>query len=368
MAANPAPPCSEGSPAALHLRARLLPEDRSTDLWIVDGTISHSPVANARTVATDGWMMPALVDSHVHLGVPEVGGPLSLETVERELEQLARSGVGAVRVMGGPTPIPADLVHRPSSPLIQQAGTPLAAPGRFFPGWGNEVTDEQLAEVCAEPSSAEWVKIILDWFDDSDGYDVSYSEESLGRAVAAAHAEGRRVAVHTQSAAGGAAAIRAGVDSVEHGMHLSSEFLDTLAHCGGILVPTGAVFEQLAPSMQGDGMPQNLRRWFRDGLAAHPALVREAVRAGVTVLAGTDLPVGHLVDEITWLAAAGLPAEAAIGAASWTAREALGLPRLREGDRADLIWLARDPRLDVGSLRRPELVILGGAVIDGASG
>lgn len=350
--------------AVLHLRARLLPDGHPTDLWIVNGKITRRPVAGARSIATDGWMMPALVDSHLHLGVPEVGGPLSLETVDRELRQLAGSGVGAVRVLGSPTPIPAEFMARPRLPLIQHAGVPLAAPDRFIPGWGRQVTNEQLESACSESSSAGWVKIILDWFDEDGGYDVSFSERSLGKAVAAAHAAGRRVAVHTQSAAGGAAAIRAGADSLEHAMHLPWQLVDELARSGSILVPTGAVFQQLAPSMQGDGIPPNLQRWFRDGLATHPTLVRRAAAAGVTILAGTDLPAGHLVDEIEWLAAAGLSAETALGAASWTARETLGLPRLREGDRADLIWMVTDPRLDLAGLRSPDLVILDGAIIE----
>src|SRR5699024_156344 len=138
--------------------------------------------------------------------------------------------------------------------------------------------------------------------------------------------------------------------------------VDDLARRGGVLVPTGTVFTQLAPSMLDEAVPPDLQRWFHEGLDAHAGLVRRAAEAGVTILAGTDLPVGHLVDEIEWLVTAGLTPERAIGAASWTARDALGFPGLRDGERADLIWTQEDPREDVATLREPGLVVLDGSV------
>lgn len=362
--ADRVPTAPEETSAALHLRARLLPDGHEQDLWIVDGEITRRPIAAARTVADGGWMMPALVDSHLHLGVPEVGGPLSLDALEADLAHLAASGIGAVRVLGSPSPLPSESLDQHARPLVHHAGVPVAAPGRFIPGWGRLVDDDELPGACAEQTAGNWVKVIGDWFDEGGGYSASYSETSLRSAVAAVHEGGRRLALHTQSAEAGAAAVRAGVDTIEHGMHLPVEQVDELARRGGVLVPTGAVFAQLAPSMQDDAVPPELQRWYREGFEAHAELVRRADDAGVTILAGTDLPVGHLVDEIEWLIAAGLAPERAIGAASWTAREVLGFPGLRDGERADLIWTDSDPREHVSVLREPGLVVLDGSVID----
>ncbi len=146
-------------------------------------------------------------------------------------------------------------------------------------------------------------------------------------------------------------------------MHLPVEVLAELAARRGVLVPTGTVFEQMAGSMAGDEVPRELRSWYHDGVASHPGMVHQAWEAGVTILAGTDLPVGSLIDEVEWLIAAGLPVDQALGAASWTAREEFDLPRLRHGDRADLIWTEHDPRRDVGVLRQPDMVILAGSVV-----
>jgi imidazolonepropionase-like amidohydrolase len=69
---------------------------------------------------------------------------------------------------------------------------------------------------------------------------------------------------------------------------------------------------------------------------------------------------GRLVDEVAALHAAGLSAEDAIGAASWTARSWLGRSGLEPGARADLVVYAADPRRDLNVLRSPEVIVLRG--------
>ncbi|WP_147919222.1 amidohydrolase family protein [Ruania zhangjianzhongii] len=352
-----------GPEESVHLRARVLPDGEETELWISGGVISRSPVPGARTIVTGGWVLPALVDAHLHVGVAEIGGPLDLDVLAGELALLARSGIGAARILGSPSTLPDDVLSPDGGPLLQHAGVPLAAPDRFIPGWGELVSGDGLTDACAERRGSGWLKIIADWFDDTGSYSAAFDGETLSRAIAAAHESGHRVAVHTQSADGGRSAVLAGADSIEHGMHLPMEVLPDLAARRGVLVPTGTVFEQLAESMASDEVPPELRRWYSDGVASHPELVRRAWESGVTVLAGTDLPVGALIDEVEWLIAAGLPVGEAIGAASWTAREVLDLPRLRDGDRADLIWTEDDPRTDPGRLRAPDLVILSGSAV-----
>jgi imidazolonepropionase-like amidohydrolase len=105
-------------------------------------------------------------------------------------------------------------------------------------------------------------------------------------------------------------------------------------------------------------------------LALHRASrrnVRDAYDAGVPILAGTDagssLPHGQVVREIRALHEAGLPAEAALAAGSWSAREFLGLPGLVEGASADLVVYAADPRADLGTLAAPVRMVLRGRVI-----
>lgn len=62
-------------------------------------------------------------------------------------------------------------------------------------------------------------------------------------------------------------------------------------------------------------------------------------------------------------AGAGLPVEEAIGAASWTARDWLGLPGLIDGAPADLVAYGQDPTAEPGVLGQPKRVILRGRIV-----
>ncbi len=353
----------EESGNALHLKGRFLPDGEERQVWILDGKISWTPVAGARTIASGGWILPALVDAHLHLGIAEIGGPLDTDTLEADLRELARTGISAVRVLGSPQPLPTEVLARAGGPIVQTAGVPVAAHNRFIPGWGRLTPGSELGRTCVEEARFGWSKIIADWFDETGGYGPSFTREEITAAVAAVHEAGARVAVHTQSAEGGRFAVEAGADSIEHGMHLPPAVLPEFAARGGILVPTGAVFLQQAPMMADPGVPAQIRQWYAAGVEAHPNLVRSAMDHGITVLAGTDQPVGALVDEILFLHHAGMSSHDAIGAASWTAREALGFPCLADGDRADLICFDHDPRQDLESLRAPGLVVIDGRMV-----
>jgi imidazolonepropionase-like amidohydrolase len=100
--------------------------------------------------------------------------------------------------------------------------------------------------------------------------------------------------------------------------------------------------------------------------ASAGAVGRAAYEAGVPVFAGTDagggIAHGVIADEIRALAAAGLPAEAALAAGSWAARDWLGLPCVEEGAVADLVVYDADPRADLDTLARPQLTVLRGRI------
>jgi imidazolonepropionase-like amidohydrolase len=85
------------------------------------------------------------------------------------------------------------------------------------------------------------------------------------------------------------------------------------------------------------------------------------------VFAGTDaggqLEHGLIGEEIKALHEAGLPAEAALAAASWAARSWLGLPCIEEGAPADVVVYDTDPRRDLDTLQRPRRMVLRGRVV-----
>jgi imidazolonepropionase-like amidohydrolase len=187
--------------------------------------------------------------------------------------------------------------------------------------------------------------------------------ELLQSAAEAVHAVGGRMAVHCQTAEGSRNAVLAGVDSIEHGMHLEPALLDQMAAQGTALVPTLSILLPQIDRLR--SLEPGLRRdWKLSGCLSMAPLVKAAYDAGVTVLAGTDtFQFGRVADEVGWLIGSGLPPEAALGAASWAARGWLGLPHLVDGAPADIVAYATDPTQDPAVLADPSRIILRGRII-----
>jgi imidazolonepropionase-like amidohydrolase len=387
----------------LHVRGTVLPEREERALWIDGGVLREDPVAGADTVADGGWLVPGLVDVHTHPGAEKPGDPFDESVLRRHLADHAAAGVLLIRAPGAAARIPGWAHDAEGLPRVRSAGPWLATPGRFFPGWGRHVTEAELAQAAVEEASAAleaaqdatpagsgpettpgspapagtasaacgpasapapaplsgWCKIIGDWAWDEPPVPLAI----LRDVTSAVHAIGGKVSVHAQTAAGCAHAVAAGVDSLEHGMHLDPGLLDQMAAQGTALVPTLGAFAASAFRVRA-GDPGPRRDTYLAGWAAMPPTARAAYEAGVTVLAGTDThPCGTVPQEVERLISAGLPWEAAVGAASWTARAWLGLPGLTDGAPADLVIYDEDPVAHPDILHHPRLIILRGRIL-----
>ena len=190
----------------------------------------------------------------------------------------------------------------------------------------------------------------------------------MAAAIAAAHEEGARVTAHTFGTDALPGLIDAGIDCIEHGTGLTEDLIADMAARGTAVVPTLVNVENF-PDFAASGEKRfpayasTMRRLY----AQSGAVVRAAFEAGVPVYAGTDagggIEHGVIADEVRALHAAGMPAEAAVAAASWSARDWLGLPCIEEGAVADLVVYDTDPRADLDTLRRPQRMILRGRVV-----
>jgi imidazolonepropionase-like amidohydrolase len=347
----------------LRVRGVALPSGETVDLFADGDRWTTDPVAGATLVA-QGWVIPGLVDAHTHPGAESPADPLDDRLLREDLLRHVANGVTLIRAPGLSGDPPAWFGAAPDTPRAVHAGPWIAEPGKFFDGGGVHVDRADLARTAAAHASRSgWAKIIADWNSGPQALPV----DVLREIVAAVHAVGGRVAVHTQFAEGGAAAVAAGVDSVEHGMWLAHDQLDAMAAGGIALTPTLTVFTDHLAAVPDD--PANPRaQWFRGGTLRHGALAAAAAEAGVTLLAGTDSrPMGTVRREIQALAAAGVPAGTALGAGSWTARAYLGLAGLIDGAPADAVVYANDPRVDLTELERPLAVVLRGRRITAAS-
>jgi imidazolonepropionase-like amidohydrolase len=383
----------------LHVRGTVLPEREERSLWIDGRMIREDPVADAETVADGGWLVPGLVDVHTHPGAVQPGDPFDESVLRTDLADHAAAGVLLIRAPGSAARIPGWAHDAAGLPRVRSAGPWLATLGRFFPSWGRHVTEAELAGAAAQEAAAAreaaflpeaavpaggepgtslgtgpaaasapgaalagaagWCKIIGDWAWDEPPVPLAV----LRDVTSAVHAIGGKVSVHCQTAAGCAHAVAAGVDSLEHGMHLDPGLLHQMAAQGTALVPTLNAFAASAFRVRAwDPGPR--RDSFLAGWAAMPPTARAAYEAGVTVLAGTDThPCGTVAEEAERLISAGLPWEAAVGAASWTARAWLGLPGLTDGAPADLVIYDEDPVAHPDILHHPRQIILRGQIL-----
>ncbi|NUQ89070.1 MAG: amidohydrolase family protein [Glycomyces artemisiae] len=355
--------------APLHLRVVWLPYDTVCDLYVDGDRITFDPVPGARTVATSGYALPGLVDAHCHIGIRRGAAPIESLDEARALARTDRdAGVLAIRDAGSPYPYP-ELVGEDGLPRLIRAGHHIAASKRYLRGIGLECEPHEAAAALARQAKLGdgWVKLVGDWIDRGRGdLAPSFEPEVLTAAIHAAQAEGARVAVHTFSEEAVECVVAAGADSVEHGTGLSADLLDTMAAKGISLVPTMINIETFDDIAAGADVKfpryaDHMRRLKR----GFPDVVRAAWEAGVQVRLGTDagggIDHGLAAEEMRLLhESAGIPLAEVVAAASWKAREWLGLAP----DLGDVVVYDRDPRTDLTAAREPSLIVLRGRIVE----
>ena len=179
------------------------------------------------------------------------------------------------------------------------------------------------------------------------------------------------VSAHAHGDAGGRAAVRAGVRTIEHGTYLSTETLSLMAERGTFLTPTIAIVRDLTiPGGDYDNAVLNIRG--RHMLPRVQEMARNAHELGVRIVAGTDTGYGiesttTLAHELIELVSIGMSPLEALRAATTNTAELFGLSdrtgRIVEGLEADLIVLERNPLEDIGVVQDVLMVISDGKVI-----
>ena len=353
--------------SALHIRSIRLPYGvAAEDWWIVNGVLSREPVANA-TLLPGAFVMAGMVDAHTHLSMgfgrfdlPEASDAL----ITANLNDKVAQGVLAVRDTGL---LPgASLRAAATHPVRTTACGNLHAPaGRCYEGIYKAVeADELVAAGLREVAAGQrWVKVMadfpgpdFDYLSPIDNYPIAVIQ-ALCEAV---HAKGARVAAHVTGRLCDAL-VAAGVDSIEHGNHLTEDGLRDMARRGAAWAPTLSTVVAATDMMAAHGVPF-IASWHA-GLAKARELLPLAQRLGVTVLAGSDEQPAAFAREVALLHEYGLSPEEALAAASDSARAYLGFPSFEEGAPADIVLFDRDPRVDLNELAQPRAVVARGKVL-----
>jgi len=335
----------------------------------VDGQEFSAPTETAAEIDLRPFFaIGGLADCHAHLAVDalsQVQKTGDMRGIRRRAFAQINHGVFLVIDKGWRDEVVLRLLGDPPTarPHLQAAGRIITGPHGYFEGFAVETDDAGLSEAIASATTiGGWVKLIGDWPQKGLGPVISFGEEALTRACEIAHAAGARVALHTMAPETPGQAVRAGVDSIEHGLYLTVDDIALLGSRGGAWVPTIGNVRDVRKMLQ---WGSSGARILGEGLENVGRILAPAVEAGVTVLTGTDLGLAHgdVAREAVLLKSYGLSDRAAVAAATESAYRYLGIPFLTPGASADVVLFDADPNDDVAELQRPVAAMRAGRVI-----
>jgi hypothetical protein len=316
-----------------------------------------------------------LADCHAHLSGDDVADIIEYDgaAIEEKMLHNARlqmeGGVLLLADKGSKSSLSLRILSEEESqrPRMQMAGRMIAVDGGYYPGFAAEIDEANLETVIGEATDdgATWIKLVGDWPRRGVGAIPNFSEAALRQIVTVAHGAGCRVAIHTAAPETPGMAVRAGVDSIEHGLYLTPDALGELGERGGAWVPTVVAMEAISQWL---GTTSSGGRVLAAGLENTAELLPLAVEAGVAVLAGTDLALKHgaVATEAIRLTDYGLSTKQALHSVTRAAYDYLGMEAgFSPGLPADVVLFDGDPVNDLSVLLEPRVVIRAGRVVLG---
>jgi len=375
---------------------------------IVDVVAGYKPAAAGETVVDlrQLTVVPGLIDMHVHLDgqlsptsyierFTLNPADLALQAAKNARTTL-RAGFTTVRNLGDGYNVTVSLREAirkgwVEGPRIYTAGKSLATTGGHA-----DPTNGFAAAIGHDPGPAEGVvngpedarKAVRQRY--KDGADLikltatggvlslarnadnpQFTDDELKAVVETAKDYGFPVAVHAHGAEGMKRAIRAGVDSIEHGTRLDDEVVKLMLEHGTYLVAT-------LEAGRFTGEMAKVPGWFPEVVRPKAAAIgavgaqgfARAYKAGVKIAFGTDTgvsPHGDNAKEFVYMVEAGMSPMKAIQAATLEAAKLLraesDLGTIEKGKLADLVAVTRDPLADVSALQDVAFVMKGGAIV-----
>jgi imidazolonepropionase-like amidohydrolase len=367
----------------------------------------HVPAPAGATLIdlSDRFVLPGLIDSHVHLDSDRAGneGLIAGFTESEELsayetlwnaQKTLNAGFTTVRNLGDPggTLALRDAIARgwATGPRIVDAGQSISTTSGHMDARLGVEEDLHAAiphdNLCDGPEECrkvvrrqigrgvDVIKIATTGGVNSRigaGLGKQMFDDEAKAIVDTAHLYGKKVAVHAHGADGIVTALRAGADSIEHGTLLDAEGIRLFKQTGAYYVPTlstvNGYLERIAANP--NAYPPDVRAKIDWRISITGDALRKAVPAGVRIAFGTDAGVskhGRNADEFELMVKHGMTPATAIQAATVNAADLLGLAReigtIEPGKEADIIAVAGDPLQDVTVLKRVGFVMADGRV------
>lgn len=364
--------------------------------------------ADAQRIDAEGLtLLPGLIDCHVHLGVAGtgldlgelLGRPPSLSVLQC-VDSCARTlaaGFTTVRDAGGTPNGVRMAIERGyfAGPRLKLAIQVLSQTGghadAMFPCGaelplvnapdlppsvvdGVEPMRRRVRELIR--GGADWIKLCTSGGVLSPGdspHHATFTPDEIRAAVEEAATQGRPVMAHAQANAGIKNALRAGVETIEHGIWLDSDACEMMLDGARSLVPTLVAPLWVIRHAENGRMPAYAADKCRPVLEDHKASIRMAIEAGVRIGFGTDTgvgPHGSQGEELLLLNELGMAPLDCVRSATSVAAAVLGMSgavgTLAPGAFADVVGVPGDPIADLQLLARAEnvaLVLKGGEVV-----
>jgi imidazolonepropionase-like amidohydrolase len=339
-------------------------------------------------------LLPGLINCHTHLALSGdadpartlADEPYATTVIQATLRARANveAGVTTIRDLGGREyaeisvrdAVRAGLIP---GPRILSAGRGICMTGGH--GWrmlgrqADGADDVRKAVREQLRAGADVIKLLATGGVMTPGVDPSSPQltlEELRAGIDEAHKARRRAAAHAQAEEGIALCLEAGIDTIEHGIFLTEALAARMAQQGTALVATLIAPHAIVAGGVAAGIPDFAVKKSLVVRERHLEAFRIAMRAGVTIAAGTDAgtplnPHGTLVPELALMVGAGMAPLEAIRAATSVAARVLGLEAetglVTPGLAADLIAVEGDPTADVKALDAVRLVIADGRIV-----
>jgi imidazolonepropionase-like amidohydrolase len=332
-------------------------------------------------------IVPGLIDAHTHItyfwdrtpGTRPLGQPrrpagvttvLAADNARLTLE----TGVTTVRDLGAAEGVDyamRDLINmgKMTGPRMFVAGQGLSA-ARDRTGPVPEMYREQAEARIA--AGSDWVKV----YGSRGSYQSVDTTQTLTfdemkAAVDAAHAMNHRVAIHSYGPSGVKDAVRAGADSVEHGIDLDDETLAEMVKRGTVWVPTIDHNRYYIDARDEFGFEPDTIPPLREYIEKNLESTRRAFKAGVKIAMGSDAVYtmfGQNTRELAWFVRAGMTPAQALATATTVPAALLGHERdlgaVSPGYLADLVAVDGDPLADVDVvINHVRWVMKGGEVV-----
>lgn len=202
------------------------------------------------------------------------------------------------------------------------------------------------------------------------GENPQFTEEEIKAIVTTARDYGFKVAAHCHGAEAMKRAVKAGVNSIEHGTYMDEEVMQLMKQHGTYYVPTITAGKAVGDSAKKPGYYPDLVT--PKALAIGPkiqATFGKAYKAGVKIAFGTDAGVymhGKNWLEFVYMHEAGMPVMEAIQSATVAAADLLGMSELigsiEKGKLADIVAVDGDPTKEVQAMGRMKFVMKDGVV------